>query len=58
MDKQTLEEMVWRVREEGAIQLSNKSDALELLHYARMTYRFNFLVGFNVYGCRVMDEHR
>nr|NNM90424.1 hypothetical protein [Bacilli bacterium] len=58
MDKQTLEDLVWRVRQEGAIQLSSKSYALELLHYARITYRFNFLVGFNVYGCRVMDEYK
>lgn len=58
MDPQTLEDWVWRVRQEGAIQLSSKSDALELLHYARITYRFNFLVGFNVYGCQVMDDHK
>lgn len=58
MEQQTLEDWVWRVREEGAIQLSSKSDALELLHYARITYRFNFLVGFSVHGCRVMDEHK
>ncbi|KUO96138.1 hypothetical protein [Ferroacidibacillus organovorans] len=56
MDQQTLDDLVWRVRQEGAIQLSSKSDALELLHYARITYRFNFLVGFNVYGCHVMDD--
>lgn len=56
MDQQDLEDLVWRVREEGAIQLASKSDALELLHYARLTYRFNFLVGFNVFGCRVMDD--
>ncbi len=58
MDKQTLDDLVWRVRQEGAIQITEKSDALELLHYARMTYRCNFLVGFNVYGCRVMDDRR
>lgn len=58
MDKQTLEDLVWRVRQKGAIQLSSESQGLELLHYARTTYRFNFLIGFNVYGCQVMDEHR
>jgi len=58
VEKQTLEDLVWRVRAEECIQLSSKPDSLELLHYARNAYGFNFLIGFNVFGCRVMDEHK
>lgn len=58
VEKQSLEDLVWRVREEGWIQLSSGDDGLELLRYARHVYGFNFFIGFNVYGCRVMDEHK
>ncbi|QSO52790.1 hypothetical protein JZ785_02350 [Alicyclobacillus curvatus] len=56
MPNQALEDEVRRVRKEGQLHVSTKTEALEIVEYAKKTYGYLFSITRTSLGYLVVDE--